>query len=376
MLNSWCLGDFELTAAAHGQTPPESTVPIHLGLQIPEAIAGMSILAWRRKLWSFPVGEAIQMSVPDWEVLSDWVFPSYYTLKRSPVTQPDGITRTEFSCRYSAAKPRNPRGSGKRGRPIHFHRYYNCPATLVVKQFDQLVTLERTGGHRDHNHDEKNINEKPCRAFTKFATSLILAGFEPQEIHNRIGALGLDSRQRRLVELLGAEFATVQFVKNTKQKLAAELLQKGLTFTQLGRDLRQSRTPGKVTDRQLVYEQILAAHQELLSGTLQDEWFSEFFSQFHDGQESWGLVFARQNTMHLLRETGKIAFMDSTHNTNQAGWYLFTIVMRNKYGSHVPVAFFLTSHQNSTIITACLKKIIAWAGGLQGAWTANLRNHC
>ena len=49
--------------------------------------------------------------------------------------------------------------------------------------------------------------------------------------------------------------------------------------------------------------------------------------------------------------------MDLTHKTNYLGWYLFTIIVRNDTGSFRPYTHFLTSNEDSLVITKYLYRI-------------------
>jgi len=49
--------------------------------------------------------------------------------------------------------------------------------------------------------------------------------------------------------------------------------------------------------------------------------------------------------------------MDSTHNTNQMGWLLYNLMIRNEQGDWVPGAHILTAREDSDIVAAGLCQV-------------------
>ena len=52
--------------------------------------------------------------------------------------------------------------------------------------------------------------------------------------------------------------------------------------------------------------------------------------------------------------------MDSTHKTNGLGWFLYTVMVRERHGCWVPAAHFLTEKEDGDVIIECLKQIREW----------------
>src|SRR4051812_23984277 len=52
--------------------------------------------------------------------------------------------------------------------------------------------------------------------------------------------------------------------------------------------------------------------------------------------------------------------MDATHKTNWLGWLLYTILVRDQYGSWIPVYHFLTKHGDGDIVQLCLSTVRKW----------------
>ena len=54
--------------------------------------------------------------------------------------------------------------------------------------------------------------------------------------------------------------------------------------------------------------------------------------------------------------------MDSTHKTNEMGWYLYNLMIRNEEGVWVPGAHMLTMKEDSDIVAAGLRQVCLFTG--------------
>ena len=52
-----------------------------------------------------------------------------------------------------------------------------------------------------------------------------------------------------------------------------------------------------------------------------------------DEKKSYAIAFAKRSRLSTLMRRGHLVLMDSTHNTNQLKWKLFTMMMRDEHGS-------------------------------------------
>ena len=57
-----------------------------------------------------------------------------------------------------------------------------------------------------------------------------------------------------------------------------------------------------------------------------------------DGEKSYAIAFAKRSRLCILMRPGHLALMDSTHSTNHVKWKLFTLNVRDEYGSWIPGA--------------------------------------
>ena len=58
--------------------------------------------------------------------------------------------------------------------------------------------------------------------------------------------------------------------------------------------------------------------------------------------ESRALVFICPSSLEALKKYGYFAIMDAIYKTVRWGWNLFTIMVRDCYGSWLPIACFFT----------------------------------
>jgi MULE transposase domain len=61
-----------------------------------------------------------------------------------------------------------------------------------------------------------------------------------------------------------------------------------------------------------------------------------------------------------------LSLMDATHKANLLKWLLYTVMVRNQYGSYVLAAHILTQKEDSDIIAAALWEI---RGYCRDRWT-------
>ena len=76
-----------------------------------------------------------------------------------------------------------------------------------------------------------------------------------------------------------------------------------------------------------------------------------------DGEKSYAIAFAKRSRLKILIKRGHLTLMDSTHNTNHLKWKLFTLMIRDEYGSWIPGAHMLASNEDGDIIGEFLRQI-------------------
>jgi hypothetical protein len=73
--------------------------------------------------------------------------------------------------------------------------------------------------------------------------------------------------------------------------------------------------------------------------------------------KKFGLAFVPSAWGANLESNDFLVLMDSTHQTNRWGWYLFTLLARDSHGKWRPGACFLTETQHAALITAGLRSV-------------------
>ena len=74
-----------------------------------------------------------------------------------------------------------------------------------------------------------------------------------------------------------------------------------------------------------------------------------------DGEPSSGIIWAHITRIHTLAHHGRFVLMDATHKTNQLGWLLYTLMVRNDYGSWLPTCHLLTEKPDGDILPLSFK---------------------
>ncbi|KAI1818940.1 hypothetical protein F4861DRAFT_544488 [Xylaria intraflava] len=104
--------------------------------------------------------------------------------------------------------------------------------------------------------------------------------------------------------------------------------------------------------------------KEYLATLLDDdeEWFSQTLhvTRELDNELSEGIVFANKTQLSFLHQHGFLVQMNATHKTNWLGWLLYTIMIRDKCSSWVPVGHFLTEKTDGDIVMAALQTFRSW----------------
>lgn len=75
---------------------------------------------------------------------------------------------------------------------------------------------------------------------------------------------------------------------------------------------------------------------------------------------SHGVVFGMAKRLEKLNRHGVLSLMDSTHKTNLLKWYLYTVMVRDGYGSYIPCVHYLVDGEDSDILIVCLRKTQDW----------------
>lgn len=73
-----------------------------------------------------------------------------------------------------------------------------------------------------------------------------------------------------------------------------------------------------------------------------------------DGETLPGIVWAHPDYIVVLRQRGHLTLLDSTHQTNWLGWFLYTLLVRDECGSWRPCGHMLTQKEDGDILASGL----------------------
>ena len=70
-----------------------------------------------------------------------------------------------------------------------------------------------------------------------------------------------------------------------------------------------------------------------------------------------GLGFAEPQSLEILRRRGHLILMDCTQQTNKLSWLLYTLMVRDEYGSWIPGAHMMTAREDSDIVAVGFNQV-------------------
>lgn len=283
-------------ASGSSSTTPSrrSTPEVTPGFSVPPDLA-----SWRQRLFQFNEGEIITLSSEQWNQY--WPFmTNVWTKHAAPyVTKRKRTIRIQWDCRFHKKNAPNSLGSGQRGKQIRIPT--SCPAKLFehhdLESDSRDFTMTNSHNHSITELDMTKINTGvqswvegqllqgfPCTAIEKVAKGKGNGASAPQNLHDA-----------------GGRYLSVKYIRNAANRLKI-------------RAPTPRHVPGNVSTESQARE---ALEWLRVRG---DDWYSAFLETSYKGSPSRGLVFGRKTTIEVLRLRGLLTLMDSTHNTNKAGW--------------------------------------------------------
>lgn len=228
---------------------------------------------------------------------------------------------------------------------------FGCGAKLVVKadESSSIIQLSAPGPHL-HNHSLDHMDRTMVSEGLKSCLVMLLRqGLAPAAVEQLVKGRRGEQRQRERLKEAGGEFLRTQTIRNIRNK-------EGIKTASLPRTLS-----GNEAEEMQIRELLDLFYEPKHAG----EWRSQYVCE--PGKVPVrSIVFARHTSIQALKEDGILCLMDSTYNTNKLGWYLYTVMCRDKFGVTVPHAFFLGKHLDAKTAAESLRVIIDWCGGLDG----------
>lgn len=141
-------------------------------------IAPPEVLEWRYKLFDV-VNNPSTFPEEQWDALWIWI-DNLWTPRRRSYLKQDGITHSEWKCRYMAKTPLPSKSTGKRKREIR--KGYGCGARLLAN-IDHRNRLVHVRGTTSHNHCFEELDAtKLTLGVKEWVLRHIQLGMEPRVI--------------------------------------------------------------------------------------------------------------------------------------------------------------------------------------------------
>lgn len=208
-----------------------------------------------------------------------------------------------------------------------------CDAQITVTLKDGVVRVRKTkqdGPNHSHDLVASDIRK----------TSTEIIGFIKEEAHKgyRAPAIKEATNNRFKESTSGVEYLLPKTVLNAQRKVSGALDAPFVGSSTLEIDVKESL-----------------------------KWLKENHCQV-EGFENMiyrGFAFATEGNLRVLRESGHLTIMDSTHKTNKHSWKLYTLLARDSFGSWLSGGHFFVSAEEQGIVAKGLCVLKRWAGTWQ-----------
>lgn len=301
-------------------------------------------LQTRERIFGLKKGDKLVLEVSEqewtlWTTEGGLLFNLYSVHKRSQRNKRSGFFWDELKCRRhvdagkkaSGPKPDVPAAD----RRITAKTEYDCLGVVKAKRYDRWpsqITLECIDAHCSHGLKDSDLAKVP--------------GFVTK-------AIG-DEAKKGYAPLAIKEVVSKAFPDTTiNYKHVANVVAKTLVATRGSKGVADGKT----------WEEDLGDARRALEAA---NYRTMRRDVMHEGAENHLLVFAKENQLANLSANGTLVLLDATHKTNAWDWYLYALVIRDKYGSWQRGGYILSSHETSAVVCEGLRCLREWAG----AWDA------
>jgi MULE transposase domain len=194
---------------------------------------------------------------------------------------------------------------------------------------NNIVTIRKTHPHGpNHTHGLKDSDiRKKSTEITEFIEEEAIKGYRAPAIKD--AAMDhFDNKQ------IGIEFLQLESILNAQHKVRGGLNAPFIGVESLQEDLKESV-----------------------------EWLksNDYYIERFEEPEYQGFTFATADNLKILQKSGHLIIMDSTHKTNKHGWKLYTVLIRDSFGSWLPGGHFFVSGEEYRIVTKGLQILKRWA---------------
>ena len=203
-----------------------------------------------------------------------------------------------------------------------------CDAQITITLKNEIITIHKTNPDGpDHTHDLKASDSQK-------APSTIIS-FIKDEAKKRYQAPAIKeaAQEKFKNEEIGIKYLPLKTVLNTQQKVHGGLNVPFIGAVNLIEDLKESQ-----------------------------DWLKLNAYQVESFEETGynGFAFATKENLLALQESGHLTIIDSTHKTNKHSWKLYTLLVRNSFGSWLSGGHFFVNAEEQKIVTKGLLILKRW----------------
>ena len=248
-------------------------------------------------------------------------------------------------CRFKRARDTSPALTQSSQRASTTKRAaQSCDVCFVIHEYQDHVEFHHVPGaffHHNHSLDESDANKRNSH-LRGLVQSDIGKGYAPAAVIGAIRGQGRPDIRMRL-EAVGGQYLSRRDAENSR--ITWRLANPNALFTTLA-------------DKDDVSIQALAAFEKLS----ELKWISEPIQAVSlDKTPGRGIVFALPARLERLSQYGHLSLIDSTHKTNQLEWKLFTVMVRDKFGSWHSIGHAFLSHEFGELIAEFLLVLKKWS---------------
>lgn len=292
----------------------------------------------RLRLFSLP--EIIVLSAEQHAEYWPYVTNIWTLNKRSPRTKDHQVEY--YLCRRWYKEQRKSKGTGERKKTIRV--VDPCGIKLkVTTSFDDDIsltptyfTLERTGNCHEHNHDLESMDAmKRNQKIKQVAAGEVANGYTAATINKTLHSYHRPGVEEALIAAGGHHLSRYDVHNAGSEWKKANPDQRLVGGVGYGWEEQQIELADWLETLNYRHEKIEAIRT--------------------DGTPTHATVFAPEHALGVLRLRGHLTLMDSTHDTNWLGWYLYTVLVRDGTNSWRPCAHILAQSEDGDILAACLK---------------------
>lgn len=269
-----------------------------------------------------------------------WPFVNNVWSISSRETYKSGIRVEFWNCRllqktHDSKKSKNP-AAKQRNRPIREGRTYSCRIKVTVYP-DSHYMWTRTSDE-GHSHNLAISNQQKINTFLRtVGKGPVESGFNPPAVMAVMRGLTCEELGRKRLEDADRRYLTCKHLANMDVVWRSTHPDQRSTGYEDPWQIQLNKAVTFLEEHGYCYKTIAAARK--------------------GKEDSISIVFGKDRRLKTLIRRSYLYLIDSTHDTNYLRWYLYTIMVQDKFSSWIPRAHLLTNSKDSDILSTALKQI-------------------